>query len=417
MEETKSKAFDRETLKTKVMQELELSGHLEDEDVNAAIDRCILRESDRYYIPLKDKLRFKKEIFHAIRKLDILTELLEEENITEIMINGAGNIFVEEDGRLRKIREQFESREKLYSVIQQIAADANRIVNETRPIMDCVLPDGSRVNIVLGMIAKNGPAVTVRKFPKEALSMKRLIEMETIDKDTADFLGTLVKAGYNLFISGGTGAGKTTFLNALAEYIPEDERVITIEDSAELQIRNIPNLVRLEARNVNVEGNNQITIRDLIKTSLRMRPDRVIIGEIRDEAAIDMLTAMNTGHDGSISTGHANSARDMLFRMETMVLMGLPIPLPAVRQQIASALDIIVHLGRLRDKSRRVLQISEVIGMDQGEIKLNPLYEFKEEAEYNGRIKGRLERLNHLTQVEKLASAGLLEVYKEEKKE
>lgn len=417
MEETESRAINRETLKTKVMQELELSGHLEDEDVNAAIDRCILRESDRYYIPLKDKLRLKKEIFHAIRKLDILTELLEEENITEIMINGAGNIFVEEDGRLRKIREQFESREKLYSVIQQIAADANRIVNETRPIMDCVLPDGSRVNIVLGMIAKNGPAVTVRKFPKEALSMKRLIELETIDKDTADYLGTLVKAGYNLFISGGTGAGKTTFLNALAEYIPEDERVITIEDSAELQIRNIPNLVRLEARNVNVEGNNQITIRDLIKTSLRMRPDRVIIGEIRDEAAIDMLTAMNTGHDGSISTGHANSARDMLFRMETMVLMGLPIPLPAVRQQIASALDIIVHLGRLRDKSRRVLQISEVIGMDQGEIKLNPLYEFKEEAEYNGRIKGRLERLNHLTQVEKLASAGLLEVYKEEKKE
>ena len=417
MEETESKAINRETLKTKVMQELELSGHLEDEDVNAAIDRCILRESDRYYIPLKDKLRLKKEIFHAIRKLDVLTELLEQENITEIMINGAGNIFVEEDGRLRKIKEQFESREKLYSVIQQIASDANRIVNETRPIMDCVLPDGSRVNIVLGMIAKNGPAVTVRKFPKEALSMKRLIEMETIDKDTADYLGTLVKAGYNLFISGGTGAGKTTFLNALAEYIPEDERVITIEDSAELQIRNIPNLVRLEARNVNVEGNNQITIRDLIKTSLRMRPDRVIIGEIRDEAAIDMLTAMNTGHDGSISTGHANSARDMLFRMETMVLMGLPIPLLAVRQQIASALDIIVHLGRLRDKSRRVLQISEVIGMDQGEIKLNPLYEFKEEAEYNGRIKGRLERLNHLTQVEKLASAGLLEVYKEEKKE
>lgn len=417
MEETESKALDRETLKTRVMQELELSGHLEDEDVNAAIDRCILRESDRHYIPLKDKLRLKKEIFHAIRKLDILTELLEEENITEIMINGAGNIFVEEDGRLRKIREQFESREKLYSVIQQIASDANRIVNETRPIMDCVLPDGSRVNIVLGMIAKNGPAVTVRKFPKEALSMKRLIEMETIDKDTADFLGALVRAGYNLFISGGTGAGKTTFLNALAEYIPEDERVITIEDSAELQIRNIPNLVRLEARNVNVEGNNQITIRDLIKTSLRMRPDRVIIGEIRDEAAIDMLTAMNTGHDGSISTGHANSARDMLFRMETMVLMGLPIPLPAVRQQIASALDIIVHLGRLRDKSRRVLQISEVIGMEQGEIKLNSLYEFKEEAEYNGRIKGRLERLNHLTQVEKLASAGLLEVYKEEKEE
>lgn len=417
MEETESKAINRETLKTKVMQELDLSGHLEDEDVNEAIDRCILRESDRYYIPLKDKLRLKKEIFYAIRKLDVLTELLEQENITEIMINGAGNIFVEEDGRLRKIKEQFESREKLYSVIQQIASDANRIVNETRPIMDCVLPDGSRVNIVLGMIAKNGPAVTVRKFPKEALSMKRLIEMETIDKDTADYLGTLVKAGYNLFISGGTGAGKTTFLNALAEYIPEDERVITIEDSAELQIRNIPNLVRLEARNVNVEGNNQITIRDLIKTSLRMRPDRVIIGEIRDEAAIDMLTAMNTGHDGSISTGHANSARDMLFRMETMVLMELPIPLPAVRQQIASALDIIVHLGRLRDKSRRVLQISEVIGMDQGEIKLNPLYEFKEEAEYNGRIKGRLERLNHLTQVEKLASAGLLEVYKEEKKE
>jgi pilus assembly protein CpaF len=315
---------------------------------------------------------------------------------------------------LHRVNRRFESREKLLSVIQQIASGANRIVNEARPIMDAILPDGSRVNVVLESVAKNGPIVTIRKLPKQVLNMEPLIELEAIDQKTARVLELLVRAGYNIFISGGTGAGKTTFLNALAEYIPEDERVITIEDSAELQIRGLPNLVRMEARNGNVEGNNQISIRELIKTSLRMRPNRVIIGEVRDAAAIDMLTAMNTGHDGSISTGHANSARDMLLRLESMVLMGVDLPLMAIRQQIASALDIIIHLGRLRDKTRRVLQIDEVLGVKNGEIELNGIYEFEERAEYNGRISGRLSKVNDLMQVSKLSAAGLLGIYREE---
>lgn len=405
----------RERLRHEVINEIDLSQEVEDEAVNSAIDRCIVRESGRYYIPLKEKVRLKKEIFNSIRKMDLLSELLENDEISEIMINGTENIFIEEQGRLKNAGKRFEDSDKLLSVIQQIAAGANRMVNEARPIMDAILPDGSRVNIVLGTIARNGPVVTIRKFPKRVMNMKRLIALEAIDEKTAEFLGLLVRAGYNIFISGGTGAGKTTFLNALTEYIPRDERVVTIEDSAELQIRDIPNLVRLEARDVNVEGCNQITIRDLIKTSLRMRPDRVIIGEVRDAAAADMLTAMNTGHDGSISTGHANSVRDMLFRLESMVLLGMNLPLRAVRQQIASAIDIVVHLGRLRDKSRRVLQISEVTGMKDEEIMLNSIYEFEETAEYNGRVSGKLEKINDLMQVTKLSSAGLLDIYKEEK--
>lgn len=404
----------KEKLRKEVINEIDLSNEVEDETVNDAIDRCIIRESSSYYIPLKEKVRLKKEIFNSIRKLDVLSELLENDEITEIMINGTKDIFVEEQGRMRRIPERFETMEKLLSVIQQIASEANRIVNESRPIMDCILSDGSRVNIVLGTVARNGPAVTIRKFPKRIMDMKRLISLNAIDEKSARFLEFLVKAGYNIFISGGTGAGKTTFLNALAEYIPVDERVITIEDSAELQIRGIPNLIRMEARNVNVEGSNQITIRDLIKTSLRMRPSRVIIGEVRDAAAVDMLTAMNTGHDGSFSTGHANSIRDMLFRLETMVLMGIDLPLHAVRQQIASAIDIVVHLGRLRDKSRRVLQISEVLGMKGDEVELKTIYEFQEEAEYDGKISGKLEKMNDLMQTTKLSSAGLLEIYKEE---
>jgi pilus assembly protein CpaF len=404
----------KEKLRSAVLSEIDLSGEMEDDTVNEAIDRCILRETSHYYIPLKEKVRLKTELFHSLRRLDVLSELLENDAITEIMINGTEDIFVEENGFLHRVNRRFESREKLLSVIQQIASGANRIVNEARPIMDAILPDGSRVNVVLESVAKNGPIVTIRKFPKQVLNMERLIELEAIDQKTARVLELLVRAGYNIFISGGTGAGKTTFLNALAEYIPEDERVITIEDSAELQIRGLPNLVRMEARNGNVEGNNQISIRELIKTSLRMRPNRVIIGEVRDAAAIDMLTAMNTGHDGSISTGHANSARDMLLRLESMVLMGVDLPLMAIRQQIASALDIIIHLGRLRDKTRRVLQIDEVLGVKNGEIELNGIYEFEERAEYNGRISGRLSKVNDLMQVSKLSAAGLLGIYREE---
>ena len=298
-------------------------------------------------------------------------------------------------------------------MIQQITAGCNRRVNESEPIVDASLSDGSRVNVVLNPVSLDGPAVTIRKFPKRIMNMKQLENLGALTSNISYFLNLLVRAGYNIFISGGTGAGKTTFLNALSEYIPKTERLITIEDSAELQINGISNLIRLETRNANVEGKNRITIRDLIKTSLRMRPDRIIVGEVRDDAAIDMLSAMNTGHSGSISTGHANSARDMLFRLETMVLMGMEIPIEAVRRQISSALDIIIHLGRMRDKTRKVIEISEVMGMTNGEINLNTLYKFQETAPYGSRVKGELVKYNELADTAKLASSGLLSIYRE----
>ena len=400
-------------LKNKVLMELDLSVEPTDDDISKIIDRCILEEDRSGYLPLKEKVMLRKELFNSLRRLDVLTEYLEDDGITEIMVNGYNNIYLEKHGKIVRAQKCFESEEKLKSVVQQIVADCNRRVNEANPIVDARLKDGSRVNMVLNPVALNGPVITIRKLPNEVMTLDRLVQLEALDEQAADFLKLLVKAGYNIFISGGTGSGKTTFLNALSAYIPKDERVITIEDAAELQIKEIPNLISLEARSANVEGENEITIRDLIKTSLRMRPDRIIVGEVRDAAAIDMLQAMNTGHDGSLSTGHANSSEDMLSRLETMVLMGMDIPLEAVRMQIASAIDIIIHLGRMRDKSRRVLEISEVLRVKMGEIEIKKLYEFIEIGEVKGRIKGSLKRINDLINTDKLINAGLYDSYKE----
>ena len=403
----------KERLKERVLADIDMSRTLEDDEIGRVIDKCILEESKNMYLPLKEKVQLRVELFNTFRRLDVLTELLEDESISEVMVNGFDSIFVEKKGKIMPSEKTFDSEDKLKSVIQQIVADCNRRINEANPIVDARLRDGSRVNIVMNPVALSGPTVTIRKFPNMSIDMKRLIELGSIDSFVSKILELLVKAKYNIFISGGTGSGKTTFLNVLSNFIPKDERIITIEDSAELKIQGVENLVRLEARNANLEGDNSITIRDLIKTSLRMRPDRIIVGEVRDEAAIDMLQAMNTGHDGSLSTGHANSAEDMLSRLETMVLMGMDIPLAAIRKQIASAVDIIVHLGRLRDKTRKVVKICEVVGMENGEIKLNTLYEFSEMGEKDGRIVGKLRKINDLLNVQKLMNFGLFNMYKE----
>ena len=396
-----------EELHRRILMEIDLSRDMEDEELMDVIHRVIEHASEEEYLPLQEKINYGKELFNALRKLDILQELLEDEEITEIMINGTQNIFLEKDGRIYESEKHFQSEAKLEDVIQQIVSDCNRFVNESSPIVDARLPDGSRVNVVLKPVALNGPIVTIRKFPKEFITMDKLLQWKSISADAAAFLETLVCAKYNIFISGGTGSGKTTFLNALSHYIPKTERIITIEDNAELQLPGVANLVRLEAKNANVEGEGSIPIQELIKSALRMRPDRIIVGEVRSQEAIDMLQAMNTGHDGSLSTGHANSPKDMLSRLETMVLMGgHEIPLPAIDRQIASALDIIVHLGRLRDRSRRVLQIAEVLGYADGEIRLQTLYEFEERGMKDGKILGELVKKNELASSEKLLAAG-----------
>ena len=385
-----------------------MSQEIIDEKVLELIDRSLLEHPDIGYVSLEGRIRLRKELFNAVRRMDVLSDLLEDDSITEIMINGYDQIFVEKDGRIQSFSQSFESEDRLASIIQQIVAGCNRLVNEAVPIVDARLPDGSRVNVVLPPVALDGPSMTIRKFPKEKMTMERLIELGALDEETAGFLKLLVKARYNIFVSGGTGAGKTTFLNALSDYIPKTERIITIEDSAELQLRDVENLVRMETRNSNVEGENAITIRDLIKASLRMRPDRVIVGEVRDSAAIDMLTAMNTGHDGSLSTGHANSAYDMITRLESMVLMGIELPMEAVRRQIASAVDIIIHLGRLRDGSRKVTEICEVTGIENGQVQLTSLYEFEEQAEKGRKtVQGYLKKKAALQNKEKLKRAGL----------
>ena len=371
------------------------------------IDETIQQFSKEKYMSLEDKIRARSMVFASVRGFDVIQELIEDENVTEIMVNGADDIFYERSGRLARYDGCFESVGKLEDVVQKIAAGANRIINEASPIVDARLADGSRVNMILPPVAINGPIITIRKFPKEVMTVEKLIRIGSLHEEAAEFLRKLVIAGYNIFVSGGTGSGKTTFLNALSEFIPKDERVITIEDSAELQIKGVPNLVSLEVRNANVEGLNGISIRDLIKASLRMRPDRIVVGEVRDAACIDMLQAMNTGHSG-MSTGHANSARDMLSRMETLTLLGADIPLQAVRRQIASAIDIIIQLGRFRDKSRKVVEITEVAGYEGQEIVLNPLYRFVEEGEKDGRVIGHLEATGkELIGREKLQSAGL----------
>lgn len=365
-------------MKQRILAELDMSQEIDDMEVRRLVDQCIMEYKGTTELPLPARIKLRKELFNTVRRMDVLSEFLEDESVTEIMINGYDNIFIERSGRVYKVDQTFENEERLASIIQQIVAGCNRIVNEAVPIVDARLADGSRVNVVLPPISLNGLTMTIRKFPKEKMTMERLIEVGALSEDAAEFLKRLVKARYNIFVSGGTGAGKTTFLNALSDYIPQQERVITIEDSAELQLKNVVNLVRLESRNSNVEGTNAVTIRELIKSSLRMRPDRVIVGEVRDAAAIDMLAAMNTGHDGSLSTGHANSSGDMITRLESMVLMGMELPLEAVRRQIASAVDVIIHLGRLRDGSRKVLEIAEVTGMREGLVELHTIYEFEE---------------------------------------
>lgn len=411
--------MDRERkrkLRDRVLENMDLSRNLSDEDILSIIDGAILSESKRQYIDLKEKSALRWELFNSLRRLDILQELVDDEKITEIMINGAYDIFIEKGGRIYRYDKCFDSEDRLLDVVQQIVSRANRIVNESSPIVDVRLMDGSRVNVVLPPVALNGAVVTIRKFPEKPIDIETLISIGSITVEAANLLKELVQARYNIFISGGTGSGKTTFLNALSNFIPVDERIITIEDSAELQIRNIPNLVRLESKNANLEGKNRIQIRDLIKSALRMRPDRIIVGEVRDAAAIDVLTAMNTGHDGSLSTGHANSPGDMLSRLETMFLMGMELPLMAVRKQICSAVDILVHLGRLRDKTRRVLEIDEVVSMENGEIILHPLFVFKEEGEdEQGRVIGELKRTKYsIVHSEKLLRAGKKNILKME---
>lgn len=392
-----------------VYQNLDIARNITDDELYSVIDSCIYDASRQKIISIRQKEELRNRIYNSIKKLDILQELLENPDITEIMVNGKDNIFYEKSGYIEKWNKHFDSEQKLADIAQRIAAMSNRMVNEACPIVDTRLEDGSRVNIVLPPVAMDGPVITIRKFYDKPLTIDRLIELGSITEGAAHFLEKLVKSRYNIFISGGTGSGKTTFLNVLSDYIPDDERVITIEDSAELQLHNIKNLVRLEARMANSEGNNAVAIRDLIKSSLRMRPDRIVVGEVRGAEALDMLQAMNTGHDGSLSTGHGNSPKDMLTRLETMVLMGMNMPIDAIRTQIASAIDIIVHLARQRDKSRKVVQIAEVGDYKNGEIELTPLFRFVEKGEgKDGRILGELVRQNaDIKRTEKLKSAGI----------
>lgn len=373
-------------LKEKLLDRLDITRNLSDEELYDIITSMVMEEYQDRQLSLKGKLRISRELFHSIRGLDVMQEILDDESVTEIMVNGYDHIFIEKQGKLFRYPGVFSSREKLSDIIQIIVGKANKRVNEASPIVDTRLPDGSRVNVVLDPVAVNGPVITIRKFPKTAMSMEELLSLGSITKEAGAFLKKLVKNGYNIFISGGTGSGKTTFLNALCGYIPEDERVITIEDSAELKIFGIENLVSMECRPANAEGENEITIRDLIRTSLRMRPTRIIVGEVRGAEALDMLQAMNTGHDGSLSTGHGNSPSDMLSRLETMVLMGCEMPLSAIRAQIVSAIDVMVHLERFRDGSRKVVEITELYGMENGAIRLSPLFLYKSSEGETGQL-------------------------------
>lgn len=369
----------KEVLRDEIMEMLTMERDWSDEEIAEKIDEAVLAKSREQYMSTATKLSLRQELFNTIRRLDVLQELLDDEEITEVMVNGAGSIFYEKAGSLYRWHKHFDTEEKLLDVIQQIVSRANRQVNTSSPIVDTSLEDGSRVNVVLKPIALNGPILTIRKFPKDPITMSDLMSWGSISAEAMLFLKKMIQAGYNIFISGGTGTGKTTILNVLANYIPKDERVITVEDTAELQIQSVDNLVRLEVRNANSDGEGEITIRDLVKSALRMRPNRIIIGEVRGAEAIDLLQAMNTGHNGSLSTGHANSIEDMISRLETMVMMGSDIPLKAIRKQIASSIDIFIQLGRLRDKSRRMIEIAEVSHMEGDEIIMNPLFRFVED--------------------------------------
>ncbi|MCI9515583.1 MAG: CpaF family protein [Lachnospiraceae bacterium] len=401
-----------QSLREKLIKRIGEETEVRDDRVQDIIDELIMEEGREAYISLPQKQQVRIELFNSIRGLDILQELLDDDDVTEIMVNGTGGIFVERQGRISKWEKHFFSEEKLQELVQQIVAGCNRIVNESVPIADARLKDGARVNIVLAPVALNGPIITIRRFPNRPITMAQLIEWGAVTEEAVSFLKKLVKAGYNIFISGGTGSGKTTFLNALSDYIPKDERIITIEDNAELQIQGVENLVKMEARRANTEGAHEVSIRELIKSSLRMRPDRIIVGEVRGEEAIDMLQSLNTGHDGSLSTGHGNSPRDMLSRLETMVFMGMELPVSAVRRQIASGIDILVHLGRLRDKSRKVLEIAEVSGYqyETEEILLRTLYEFRESGcKEQQKVQGRLEKCGDMVNTGKFLQAGIYE--------
>lgn len=396
-------------LREKIMERIDFSRKVPDSEVLDMIDEYITggKAAGVSALTVEEKKKLRQELFHSIRRLDILQDLLEDPGITEIMVNGPDCIFIEKAGELRPYHASFSSAEKLEDVIQQIVGASNRVVNTASPIVDCRLPSGDRVNVVLQPVAVNGPILTIRRFPEKPITIEDLLRYESLNEEIADFLKRCVRAGLNIFVSGGTGSGKTTFLNVMADFIEPRERVITIEDNAELQIRNVPNLVRLEARNANVEGCRPISIRDLIKSSLRMRPDRIIVGEVRGAEAIDMIQAMNTGHDGSMSTGHANSAADILSRLETMILMGMELPLSAIRGQLASGIDLIVHLCRFRDRSRKVQEIAEVTGTQNGQITLSTLYRFRETGEKNGRIIGDWQKENALTHTYKFEMAGI----------
>lgn len=393
--------FEREQeivaeIKKYVTDNLPLS-QMSDDDLQEQVEHIVAQKLANVYCSIDQRVSIVQQVYSSIRGFGLLDTIISDDTITEVMINGHENVFIEQNGRLFKLDKQFESQRRLEDVIQRIVGLAGREVNQANPICDTRLPDGSRVNVVLPPISLCGPILTIRKFSKTPMTIEKLIQYGSITQEIAEKLEILVKAKYNIFISGGTGSGKTTFLNALSNFIPKDERIITIEDSAELQIKNIDNLVSLETRNANASGAGQITIRDLIKSSLRMRPERIIVGECRGGEALDMLQAMNTGHDGSLSTGHANSTEDMLSRLETMVLQGAAgLPLEAIRQQIASAVDIIIHLARLRDKSRKTVEITEVVGYENGTIKLNPLYVFEEDSNSTmEKVSGGLKRTNN----------------------
>ena len=394
--------MNRETfqaIRDLLMEKLDMSREMTDREILDEIDQLILNRMRDSYISLNEKLQLRQELFYSVRKLDVLQELIEDETVTEIMVNGPDAIFVERGGRLGKWDKSFTSREKLEDVIQQIAGRCNRVINESMPIVDARLENGARVNAVISPVALNGPILTIRRFPDTPITMDRLIALGSLTCECARFLKALVRARYSIVIGGGTVSGKTTFLGALSDYIPEDERIITIEDNAELKIQGVENLVRLEAKMANMEGAVSVSIRDLIKTALRMRPDRIVVGEVRGGEAVDMLQALNTGHEGSLSTAHANSARDMLSRLETMTLMGVDLPLEAIRRQIASGVDILIHLGRMRDKTRKVLEITEVCGYEKNEIITRTLFRREEDLE--------LVQVSELLNREKLARAGV----------
>ena len=390
--------ISKETIREKVISTIDMTREPQEQELHEIIDRIMEEELKEKYLTIKERIKIHKEVFNSIKGLGILEDLLEMDKVTEIMINGRNHIFIEKAGRIIPYDDSIESEERLQDIIQQIVAKTNRRVNESNPIVDTRLEDGSRVNVVLPPVALDGAVITIRKFAKEKITINQLIKWGTLTREVSDLLEKLVVAGYNIFVSGGTGSGKTTFLNVLSNFIPNDQRVVTIEDSAELQLKSVDNIVRLEARQANSQGENEITIRDLIKTSLRMRPDRIIVGEVRGAEALDMVQSLNTGHDGSMSTGHGNSPKDMLARLETMVLMGADIPLNAIRSQLAAGIDIMVHLARMPDKTRKVIEINEIQEFKDNQIILNKLYCMEN---------GKLKKVGTLKNIFKLQSYGL----------